>query len=119
VIGSQYDVRIECLEQRFKIAAADSSEKRVHDSSLPLKINIGNWGGSLHSAARATGELPCRNLRAPRDGSNLLERDCEHVVQHKGEPLMGIQSFQYDKEREADRVSYQRTAFGIDLFFAA
>jgi hypothetical protein len=38
----------------------------------------------------------------PHDGSDLVEGDGEHVVQHEREPLGGSQHFEYHQQRGAD-----------------
>ena len=42
------------------------------------------------------------------DGSDLVEGDGEHVMQHEGEPLGGSQGLENDQKRQADRVGQQR-----------
>jgi len=76
----------------------------VDNFSLAGEIGVGNRGRSPHPTACAARELPCRGRGAPHDGSDLVERHGEHVVQHDREPLDGSQRFEYHEQRETDRV---------------
>jgi hypothetical protein len=48
------------------------------------------------------------------DGSDLVEGDCEQVVQHEREPLGGRQRVQHHEQRGAHRVGQHRLPFGVD-----
>jgi hypothetical protein len=59
--------------------------------SLACAIGVGNRGRSMHPAAGSAGQLPCRGRGAAHEGSDLIERHGEHVVQHEREPFGGIE----------------------------
>src|SRR2546429_9270264 len=72
-VGSQHDVWIEHCQQRVEVTAARGSEEGVDHFSLASEIGVGNRGRSLYTAACAARELPGSGLRAPHDGSDLVE----------------------------------------------
>jgi hypothetical protein len=88
-VGSEHDVWVEHREKRLEVTAARGSEEGVDDLSLTGEIGVGDRGRSLHPAACAAGELPCRGRRAPHDGSDLVEGNGEQVVKQEGDPLDG------------------------------
>ena len=90
-----------------------SGQKRVDYFPLPGEIGIGNRCRPVYAAARAARELSRGHFGPPHDGSNLVERHGEHVVQHEGEPLGGLQLFEYDEQRETYRFGQQHLALRI------
>jgi hypothetical protein len=50
------------------------------------------------------------------DRSNLVEGDCEHVVQDEGDPLGRSQHLQHHEEAKSDRVRRQGMLFGSMKF---
>src|SRR6266566_4072620 len=91
-----------------EVTAARGSEEGVDHFSASGEIGVGNHGRSLHPAAGAARELPCRGLRAPHDGSDLVEGHGEEVVQHEREALSGRKRVEYHEQRETDRVGQER-----------
>ena len=111
-VRSKHDVRVEHGEQRLEVTVARGSQKGFDHLTLAGEIRAGNSGRSLHPAACAAGELPCRGRRAPHDGSDLIEGHGEHIVQHEREPLGGSQRFEHHEQRETDRVGQQGFMLG-------
>src|SRR6266568_5398858 len=119
IIGSEYNIWVEYREKRVEVTAMRGSEEGVNYFSLRCEIDVGSRGRSLHPAACAARELSCRGRRTSHDGSNLVERYGEEVVQHERETLGGIQGVEYHEQCETDRVGQQSFVFGIDSLLAA
>ena len=97
----------------------EAARKASTTSRWRARSASGAVGRSLHPAACAAGELPCRGRGAPHDGRDLVEGHGEHVVQHEREPLGGSQRFEHHEQRETDRVGQQRFVLGVDPVLAA
>src|SRR6266566_9616445 len=98
LVGSEHDIWVEHREKCVEVTAARGSEESVDYFSLRCEIDVGSRGRSLHPAACATRELSCRGWGASHDGSNLVERYGEEVVQHERETLGGIQGVEYHEQ---------------------
>ena len=118
-VGSEDDVRVEHREKRIEVTAPRGGEEGVDDFSLTGEIAVGHRGRSLHSAAGAARELPCRGRGASHDRSDLVERQVEQVVQHERDPLGGSQRFEHNEQRQSDRVGQERFVLGVDAGLAA
>ena len=112
-VDAEYDVGVEHRNQRVEVSAPRGGEEGVDELSLADRIEV-RYRGTLHPAACATGELPCRGGRALHQRSDLVERDREHVVQHEREPLGRCQRLEHDEQREPDRVREQRLMLRVD-----
>jgi hypothetical protein len=118
-LSARNDVWVERREQRIEVTAARGSEEGIDNFSLAGEIGVGNRGHSLHPAAGAAGELSCCARRAPHDGSKLVKRHGEHVVQHERHPLGGSQRLEHHEQRQTDRVGQQRFLLRVDPVLAA
>src|SRR5947208_3512344 len=95
LVGSEHDIWVEYREKRVEVTAARGSEKGIDHFSLRCEIDVGSRGRSLYPATCAARELSCRCRGASHDGSNLVERYGEEVVQHEREALGRIQYVEY------------------------
>jgi len=101
--------RVEQRDQRVEVAAAGRLEERVDDLALPGEVGIGSRDlRALDPAPGPAGQLASRSRRAVDHRRDLLERQLEHVVEHKRETLGRCQRVEHDEQREADRVRQQR-----------
>ncbi len=112
-VGSEHDLGVEHGEQRGEVTAARGSEEGVDQLSLAGDVGAASGSRSLHAAACAARELPCRGRGAAHDRGDLVEAQVEHVVQHERDPLGRRQCFEYHEQREADRVGQERVVLGI------
>src|SRR2546421_10738374 len=95
LVGSEHDIWVEYREKRVEVTAARGSEKGIDHFSLAGEIDIGVSSRSLYPTTCAARELSCRCRGASHDGSNLVERYGEEVVQHERETFGGIQGVEY------------------------
>src|SRR2546427_482911 len=73
-----------------------------------------------HTSPTAPSTSAARAARgAPHDGSDLVEGQVEHVVQHERDPLGGSQRLEYHEQRETDRLGQERVVLGVDPGVAA
>jgi hypothetical protein len=115
-IESNHDVGIEHPKQRVEVAGARRRQEGGHHLALGTHVRVERRGYALDAAPGATRELPDRGRRLADDPCDLLESNAERVVQHEGEPLGGVQRFQHDEQREADRLGAQHFALGVGAF---
>ena len=87
-----------------KSPSREAAKKASTTSRWRGEVGVGNVRFALDPAAGAARQLPCRGRRAPHDGSDLLKRHREHVVQHERESLGGSERFEYHQQRQTDRV---------------
>src|SRR6266566_4415881 len=104
LIGSKHSIWVEHRKKGVEVTTARGSKEGVYHFSLAGQIDVGISGRSLHLATCATGELSCRGRGASHNGSDLVERYGEEVVQHERETLGGIQGVEYHEQCETDRV---------------
>ena len=95
-IGAEYDVGVKDGEEGFEVTATGGGEEGVHNFSLTVEIGAARGVCSLDTAACAARELPCRGGGTSDDGSDVVEGQVEHVVQHEGEPFGRCQGFEDD-----------------------
>jgi hypothetical protein len=67
----------------------------------------------VDSTPRPAGQLLGRIRRASQDGSDLVERDGEHVVQHEGESLGRRQLLEHDEQGQPDGVGQHGLLLGV------
>ena len=95
--------------------------RKAWTTSLRLATSLSAAGAAPPDAtASAARELPRRVRRAPHDGSDLLERQIEHVVKHERHPLRGSERLQNDNQGQPHRVGEELPGLGVrrDLAFA-
>ena len=73
-------------------------------------VNVGPRKCAIHEAPAAS---PFGWLRPSHDGTDLVERHGEHIMQDERKAFRGRQGVEHDKQRHADRVREYRFAFGI------
>ena len=98
--NSEHDVRVEHGKQRLEVPTTRRGEERVDDLPLTGEIWIKRRRTPAHPAARAARELTRRCRRTADDRGDIVKRDGEGVVQHKGESLGGRQCLEDDKQGE-------------------
>jgi hypothetical protein len=102
-VGSQHDVGIENVDEGVEVAGTGRPEEGVDYRSLAGEVGLRNPEiRSLHTATGPAGELPCGRWSSTDRGSDLVERQLEHVVQDEREALGRSERVEYHKEREAD-----------------
>jgi hypothetical protein len=55
----------------------------------------------------------CRGRRSSHDGTDLVERHAERIMQNERKAFGGVSVSRHNKQRHADRVREHRFAFGI------
>ncbi len=87
-VGAQHDVRVEKGDESVEVAGAPCGEEGVHDRSLPGWVAFrGGDLGTVDPPPGPAGQLPGRLGRSPHQGTDLFERQVEHVGQHEWEAL--------------------------------
>src|SRR5690242_8565746 len=101
----QLDIGSEKTQQRLEITAARRIEIRARDFPLPAAVARRRPAVfATDASSRATRELSCRLWRTAKNGSDIVERKIEHVVQHERYTLSRLESLQDDEQRDSDRV---------------
>src|SRR5262249_59516983 len=93
-VGPENDVRVEYRDQRVEVAGARRGQEGIDNLSLAGEIGVGGRR-SPHPAACAAGQLSRRGRGPPDDGSDLVERQGEQVVQYETGPLGGAPRVAY------------------------
>ena len=112
-IGDEHDVRVEQRHKSVEVTTAGRGEEGVDDRSLTDGIGVGSRTLTLHLVAGTAGELLGRVRGSADDGADLVERHCEHVVQHERQPLRGAERVEDHQQGGADRVGQQCFMLGI------
>src|SRR5262249_6121099 len=79
------------------------------------KIRVLYRRRSPHPATSTARELPGCSLRALHNGSNLVKRHGEDVMQHKRQALGRSKHIEDHKQRETNRFGQKHFLFGITL----
>ena len=115
-IDANDGVRIEHGEEALEVACARRPQKRLHHFALTSPAGVRWRWRAAHAPARAARELLCRGRRPSHDGTDLVERHGEQIVQDERKAFGGRQRVEHDQQRHADRVREHRFAFGIGAF---
>ena len=83
---------VEQVEQRSEVATLRGGQEGVDDLALRGCIEVACLGGA-YPVACAAGQHLGRLSRPADDQRDFVERHCEHVVQHKGQPFRGVRVF--------------------------
>ena len=118
-IDANDGVRIEHGEEALEVAGARRPQKRLHHFALTSPAGVRWRRRAAHAPARAARELLCRGRRPSHDGTDLVERHGEQIMQDERKAFGGRQRVEHDKQRHADRVREHRFAFGIGAFARA
>src|SRR4029453_6888264 len=102
-------IGIEQCDKAVEFTATRCPKEGVDHLPLPSKIRIRSWYVCpLDSPPCPAGKLSGCLDGSPDHGSDLLEGQLEHVVQHECESLRRGESVEHDENGEADSVSEQR-----------
>jgi hypothetical protein len=113
-VGSDHDIRIEHCQQRVKGPFARGGKEGRNHFAASDEIPIRSRWRSPHLAASSTGELSgCWDFPLQHE-RNLVERDGEEIMEHKGEALGWRKRVQDDQQRKANRVGKLRFFLGVD-----
>ena len=115
-IDANDGVRIEHGEEALEVACARRPQKRLHHFALTSPAGVRWRWRAAHAPARAARELLCRGRRPSHDGTDLVERHGEQIMQDERKAFGGRQRVEHDQQRHADRVREHRFAFGIGAF---
>ena len=112
-VSAEHDVGVEQPDEPLEVAEPGGGEEGVDHLALAGPIGIGSTHASLHPSTGAAGELAGRLRRTVDDGSDLVERHGEQVVQHERQPFGRCQGLEHDEQREADGVGQQGLVLGV------
>ena len=104
-VRAEHGVGVEHRDERSQVPAPGGGEERL--DNLPLSGGIDLAIGGMrapHPPASPARELAGGGGGAIDQGSDLLEGQVEHVVQHEREPLGRGEQVEHHQQREADRV---------------
>ena len=93
------NVRIKHGYECFEVSAAQCGKERVNHFSL-LRDTRSRSRPAPDTAAGAACQLARRGGSASDDGSNLIEREIEHIVQHKCEAFCRGQTIEHHHQCE-------------------
>ena len=87
-IGAQYNIGIQDCDQRIEIATPGCAKEGVDHLALPSKIRIrSRYLDALDTSPCPAGELSGRRRRSIDHGSDFIEGQPEHVMEHERKPL--------------------------------
>ena len=115
-IDANDGVRIEYGVEALEVACARRPQKRLHHFALTSPAGVRWRCRTSHAPARAARELLCRHRGPPDDGTDLVERHAEQIMQDECKAFGGRQRVEHDQQRDADRVGEHRFAFGVGPF---
>ena len=72
----------------------------------------------MHASPGPASELLRGGFGTMQDSRDVSKRHAEHVVQHKRQPLGGIEHVEHDEQRKPDRVGNQGLSLGVSAVFA-
>jgi hypothetical protein len=113
LVRAQNHVRVEDLQETPEVRATCGAEEGIDQFRVgdPIRRAIG--APSLHPSTGAAGQLASSRRCPTENRCDLVERDCEHVVQDECHPLGRGKQLQHDQHGGADRIGQDRLLFGV------
>ncbi len=113
-VSLNHKLGIKHREERFHVATSQCCKKRTHYLASASGLSVGRYGGPANTPTGTAGKLSRRLRRPIQYRCDFVKGKIEEIMQHKGEPLSGIQSVEHHEECHPNRVSQQRLLFRVN-----